>query len=248
MPSIAIRPSVPHHIRLRWPKPKLGSARTSSASPRWRLRPPCVDGASIASRHGGASPARGARGSRALGQNQAVSAIADRHRAPDHRPGREDRADEQHRRRHRADEGPDASAPGTTRGGRARRRARVVTSTSRLSIGQAARRGRRSPPRLPQRIACRARPESPRSCTPAAATRSPIRACRRPTGRRRPARRGARLRQTLTTNSSTLDRDRHARRRSRAGSARPSPSRPDRCRRAAACRAGRAGASGRRRR
>ena len=212
-----MNPSVPHHMMLRWPNAYSGRSRTSSTA-RVFTRP------GLQGRRGGFGLRfrLGCFGSGAFGQNQPISAIAHRHRADRHRPGREDRADEQAGRRERRKQRPDRRRRETRCRWSGSASSRCVTSTSRMSL--------RSPvddrpigAARPTADRARRRTGSRRNCRAAAARRWPIRACRRPTDCRRRARRGAGCATTLTRNTTTLSAISDRAERWRSGSACPSP-------------------------
>ena len=123
----------------------------------------------------------------------------------------------------------------------------VERRASRRCGGPRAGRGRSRRPRAPTSGSRSRRRGSARSCTAAAARSSTTRASRRPTGRRPPARRRTGARIAFTS-------DEHEPGREHVGADRldeveraPAHARRDRCRRAAASRAARRCASGRRR-
>ena len=249
VPSIAIRPAVPHHIRLRWLKPKLGSvAHVERSAGRDRV-------AAGPRRASGRRPNRSPRSWRLLqGQVRRGSRVGAARTSRERMPTRTEphttahgvkiEPMKKHRRRERADERPDRRLGKRLARSRAAHRAR----SSRAPRGCRRQAGDMAgdPAAAPRAGRGGDRPGSLRSCRRAAARPSPTRACRRPTDRRRRRAPCARLRTTLTTNSSTLTAMISGADRRESGSGRPSPSRRRRCRRAAACRAGRAGASGRR--
>src|SRR3954451_7523945 len=111
VPSIAMKPRVPHHRILSRPKAWFGSAETSWTKRGFMPAPPPARGGAAARRGGAAggpsaSNSRAARGA-PLRQKPAVQRDGERDAAPDDGQGGEDRADEQDRGRDRGEERPD---------------------------------------------------------------------------------------------------------------------------------------------